>query len=301
MTFSNYQVERTGLGLMLFIALLMAFVPLVRVHDPSGSTVSNALDLSLGISRLQSELRIIAPIKGAVYNGAAGPAQATLATPGPMPVPFSIRTASIVPWFVFGAMAFTFLALLDILFVQKGLALLSLVGGILAACALIHVMVLSSDLLAWTDAMMSIIELSSPNDSALGTRVLMANSFLISPGAGLFVMSICLLLVPLLSITRAFPRLRDVIRSEARIRTSQKIHIRPINSKYPDETCGSLDLSPSGLYLESPSNHYYVGMEVYLTRNVAAGRAANPEEHGHVVRVEKGKNPGCRFAIHVIS
>ena len=62
----------------------------------------------------------------------------------------------------------------------------------------------------------------------------------------------------------------------------------------------SLDLSQSGLYLESPSNHYYVGMEVFLTRNVPAGGPANDDEHGYVVRVEKAKNDGCRFAIHVI-
>ena len=63
----------------------------------------------------------------------------------------------------------------------------------------------------------------------------------------------------------------------------------------------SLDLSASGLYLESPLNHYYVGMEVFLTRNVPAGGPANLDEHGYVVRVEKQAKGGCRFAIHVIS
>jgi hypothetical protein len=301
MTFSNYKVERIGFGLLLCVALLMAFEPLVRMHDPNGARISDAFDLPSGIKQLQSELRIAAPIKSVLYSGPAGsPAQASAATPGAMPVPFSIRTASIVPWFVFAALAFTFLALLDLLFVQKGVALLSVVGGIFAASALVHVQILSSDVQAWTDAMMSIAELSSPSDAALGARVLMANSFLISPGTGLYMITVCLLLVPLLSLTRAIPRLRDVIRSDARIRTSQKIHIRPINSQYPEETCASLDLSRSGLYLESPSNHYYVGMEVYLTRNVPAGGPPNDDEHGHVVRVEKGKNPGCRFAIHII-
>ena len=63
----------------------------------------------------------------------------------------------------------------------------------------------------------------------------------------------------------------------------------------------SLDLSHSGLYLESPSNHYYVGMELYLARNQREGMPANAEEHGYVVRVEKKDKGGCRFAIHVIS
>jgi len=302
MTFSNYAVERLGLGLMLCFSLVMAFTTLVRMHDPNGTRLSDALDLPDAIKQLQSELRIAAPIKSVVYSTpAGGSAQATVAKPGPMPVPFSIQTASIVPWFVFAAMAFAFLAVLDLIFIRKGVALLSVVGGILAASALIHVQILSSDVQAWTNAMMSISELSSPNDSALGAQVLMANSFLVIPGPGLYMMAICLLLVPLLSITRAIPRLRDVIRSDARIRSSQKIHVRPINSQCPAETCMSLDLSHSGLYLESPSNHYYVGMELYLARNQREGMPANAEEHGYVVRVEKKDKGGCRFAIHVIS
>lgn len=302
MTFSSYKVERIGFGLLLVIALLMAFEPLARLHDPNGARVSDAFDLPAGIRQLQTELRIVAPIKASLYSDAGvSPATATPATPRPLPMPFSIRTAEIVPWCVFVALVFSLLALLDLLFVRKWFELLSLLGGFSAAIALLHVLILSSDLLGWTDTLMSINELSSPGDSALGARILMANSFLISPGIGLYVLTACLLFVPFLSITRAIPRVSAVIRSAARVRTSQPIHIRPINSQYPAETCTSLDLSRSGLYLESPSNHYYVGMEVFLTRNVPAGGPANPDEHGYVVRVENGKNSGCRFAIHIIS
>jgi hypothetical protein len=301
MTFASYKAERIGFGLLLVIALLMAIEPLARLHDPNGARVSDAFDLPTGIRQLQSELRIVAPIKSSAYSDAGvNPATATSATPGPLPMPFSIRTAAIVPWCVFAALAFSFLALVDLLFVRKWFELLSLFGGFSAAIALLHVVVLGSDLLAWTDTLMSINELSSPGDSALGARILMANSFLISPGIGLYVLTACLLLVPFLSITRTIPRVAGVIRSARRIRTSQQIHVRPINLQYAAETCMSLDLSQSGLYLESPSNHYYVGMEVFLTRNVPAGAPPNDDEHGYVVRVEKGKNAGCRLAIHVI-
>jgi hypothetical protein len=302
MAFSSYRIERIGFGLMLFIGLMMAFEPLVRLHDPNGPRISDAFDLRAGMSQLQTELRIVAPIKASVYSGPAeSAATATPATPGLLPVPFSIRTAAIVPWCVFAALIFSFLALVDLLFVQKGVAVLSLTGGFLAATALLHVLILDSDLQAWTDALMSINELSSPGDSALGARILMANSFFIIPGIGLYVLTACLLLVPFLSVTRAVPRFSAVLRAAARIRTSQPVQIRPINSQYHAETCMSLDLSQSGLYLESPSSHYYVGMELYLTRNGSAGGTANAEEHGYVVRVEKMGNAGCRFAIHVIS
>jgi len=302
MSVSIYKAERITFGLLLVIALLMAFEPLARLHDPNGSLVSNAFDLPSAIRQMQSELRIVAPIKASLYSDAgASPATATPATPGPLPLPFSIRAASIVPWCVFAALVFSLLALVDFLFVRKWFELLSLIGGFSSAIALLYVLVLSSDLLAWTDALMSINELSSPGDPTLSGRILMANSFMISPGIGLYVLTACMLLAPFLSITHTIPRVRAVIRSAARVRISQPIHIRPFNSDCPAETCTSLDLSRTGLYLESPSNHYYVGMEVYLTRNAPAGGPANLDEHGYVVRVEKMGNAGCRFAIHLIS
>jgi len=299
MAFSNYKVERTAFGLLLCIALLMAFAPLIRFHDPNGARVSDAFYLRLGLAQLQSELRIVSPIKSYVYSGAS--ASTVTATPGPLPMPFSLRAASIVPWCVFGALAFSLLALLDLLFIRRAFGWLSLAGGCLGMVAVLQVLLMGSDVESWTEASMSITELSSPGDSALATWNLIANSFLISPGIGLYVLTTCLLLVPLLSFTRAVPRLSAVIRSDTRVRASQAIHIRPVNSQYPQETCTSLDLSRSGLYLETSSSHYYVGMEVYLTRNVPAGGPANDDEHGYVVRVEKMGNAGCRFAIHIIS
>ena len=300
MTYPSYKVERIGFGLLLFIALLMAFEPLVRLHDPNGVRFSNAFSVPAGIRQLQAELRILAPIKSSLYSGPAnGPTSASTGTPGPLPMPFSIQTASIIPWCIFVAFAFSLLALVDLLLLQKWFALLSLFGGFSGGIALVHVLVLSSDLEAWTDTWMSINELKSPGDSALSEQILMGNSIFVTPGAGLFVLTMCLLLVSVLSITRAVPRIRSVLRAAARIRSSNPIQVRPINAKYPAETCMTLDVSQTGLYVESQSNHYFVGMEVYLTRNAPAGEAANSDEHGYVVRVET-KDSGCRFAIHLI-
>ena len=301
MLFSQNRTERIIYAGLLCIALLMAIEPLVKIHDPNGSRVRDAFDLDKGISQLESELRIVAPIKSGVYSGpAVSTGVAPPAAPGLLPIPFSIRMAPIVPWCVLAALVFGLLALLDLLFLKRWFELLSLFGGFASAIALIHVLILGSDLLAWTETLMSINELSTPSDS-MGERILMANSFLVSPGIGLYVLATFLLLVPFLSITRTIPRVAGVIRRARRIRISQPIHIRPINSQYSAETCMSLDLSQTGLYLESPSDHYYVGMELYLTRNQREGTPANPEEHGYVVRVEKRDKDGCRFAIHVIS
>ena len=61
-----------------------------------------------------------------------------------------------------------------------------------------------------------------------------------------------------------------------------------------------MNLSRNGL-LVSASNRYYVGMEVYVTRDAHLADPANPEEHGSVVRVEKLDGGKCRFAIRIIS
>lgn len=302
MTFSNYKVERIAFGLMLCIALLMAFGPLVRLHAPNGPRVSDAFDLRAGITQLQDELRIVSTVKSSPDSGASvRPGTETPATRGPLVMPFSLRMASIVPWCVFAALTFSLLALLDLLFFQKGVALLSAAGGFLAAIALLHVMLLGSDVQSWTEKLMSIAELSPQADSALGAWILMANSFLISPGFGLYVLTTCLFLVPLLSYSRAVSRLNAVLRHDPRVPISQTIHIRPINSQCPEETCTSLDVSRTGLYLETSSNHYYVGMEVYFTRKDLAGGPASHEEHGYVVRVEKMENGKRRIAIRIIS
>jgi hypothetical protein len=302
MAYSNYKIERIALGLILCIALLMVFEPLVRLHDPNGDRVSDVFDVRPELTQLQSNLRIIAAMKSSPDSAVSVRSVAeTPATAGPLEMPFSLRMASLVPWFVFAALAFSVFALVDLLSFQKAFAMLSLAGGCLGAMALLHVMLMGSDLQTWTEKLMSSASLSSPHDPDLGFRMLVDNSFLMIPGVGLYVLSTCLLLVPILSVTHAVPRLRTILRFDPRVLVSQPVYIRPVNSKYAGETCTSLDRSQKGLHLESSSNHYYVGMEVFLTRNDGAGSPANPEEHGSVVRVEKMENGGCRIGIHIIS
>ncbi len=300
MTSSDSKVERVAFGLILCIALLMFFQPLVRLHGPNGSQVSDAFNVRSELSQLQSNLRVMAtnrsPDSGASLVSAAGaPAAAK-----PLAMPFSLRMASLVHWFVFAALGFCLLALLDHFFFQKAVAIISLLGGCAGAIAVLHVMLMGSDLQSWTEVLMNTALINSPHDSGSGEVIMMANSFLVSPGFGLYVLTTCLLLVPFLSSTRAVPRLKSVVRHERRVSLSQPICIRPVNSRYPEENCTSLDVSKGGLLLESSLNHYYAGMEVYLTRNVRAGDPANPEEHGSVVRVEKMQNGRCRIAIRII-
>lgn len=299
MTFSDYKVERVAFSLILGIALLMFFQPLVRLHGPNGSQVSDVFSVRSGLSQLQSNLRVMATNKYSTDSGASVVSEAGTPTASkPRGIPFSLRKALLAPWFVFVALSFCLLALLDHLFFRKAFAILSLAGGCAGAIAILHLMLMGSDLQSWTEVLMNTALINSPEDPS--GVIMLANSFLVSPGFGLYVLTICMLFVPLLSYTRAVPRLRSVVRHERRVSLVQPICLRPVNSRYAEENCTSLDVSKGGLLLESSSNHYYAGMEVYLTRNVPAGSPASPEEHGSVVRVEKMPKGKCRIAIRII-
>jgi hypothetical protein len=104
-----------------------------------------------------------------------------------------------------------------------------------------------------------------------------------------------------MSYTSAIPRIGLVVRRESRVKSSEPVRIRPANSHYSEENATTLDISRSGLSFESTANHYYVGMEVFVMRNVQPGDPANHEEHASVVRVEKMQNGKCRVAIRIIS
>jgi hypothetical protein len=298
-TSSDRKVERVGLGLILCIALVMFFQPLVKLHGPNGGQLSDAFNVRSDLSQLQSNLHVMATIKYPPHSGASlVSAPGAPAAAKPMAIPFSLRMASLVYWFVFIALGFCLLALIDHFFFQKAVATFSLVGGCAGALAVLQVLLMGSDLQSWTEVLMNAALINSPEDPS--GVIMMANSFLVSPGFGLYVLTACLFLVPFLSFTHGVPRVRSVVRSEPRVRLSQPIWLRPINSRYPEETCTSVNASKGGLLLESSLNHYYVGMEVYLTRNVRAGGPADTEEHGSVVRVEKMQNLGCRVAIRII-
>jgi PilZ domain len=298
---SNHKLERLVFGLILCVGMLMSFEPLVRMHDPNGGQVGDAFDMRARLTQMESNLRIIATVKPSLNTGPSVVSVGeTPAAAGPLAMPLGLRKASLAPWCVFAALAFCFLALVDLLGFQKVFAVFSLAGGCFAAIAVLHVMLMGSEVQFWTQDLMLRESLASTQDPGLGARILMANSFLISPGFGLYALTGCLFLVPVLSSTRAVPRLKAVLRHDPRVRVSQPVHIRPVNSQFPEETCTSLDLSRGGVLLESPSQHYYAGMEVYLTRNHHAGGPANPEEHGTVVRAQKMQNGGSRIAIQII-
>jgi hypothetical protein len=301
MMVSNRKAERITIGLILCVALLTFFSSLVSLRVPVGDQLGDVYDVRAGLTLLRSSMGMFTTLGFSEDRGVSTRTVAeTLRTPEPLDVPYSVRMASVPPWLIFAALACAGLALLDLLLVEKGTALISLVGGCFGGLAIVQLAAMSSDLRSWTERVMNSGALGSPNNPAMSTRVLMLNTFHVNPGAGLYLLTGCLFLVPVLSYSRAIPKVRSVVRHERRINVSQPIRVRPLNPHCSEEVCNSLDVSRNGLYLESASSDYYVGMEVYVTRDAQPGTTANPEEHGSVVRVEKQNGGKCRFAIRII-
>lgn len=298
----NYKLERIAILLILCVALLSFLSPIISLRVPAGDQLGHIYDVSAGLNLLRSNLGVFTTLGSFEERTAsASSATETVTIPKPLELPFSLRIVLLPIWLVLAALACAALALLDLLSFRKAVAAISLVGGCLSALALLHLMVMNSDLRSWTAELINSGSLGSPDNPALGTRMLMLNTFHVSPGPGLHSLTVCLFLVPFLYYTRAIPRVRSIVRHAPRTSDSQPIRIRPVNSHYPEEICTSVNLSRSGLYVESASNHYYVGMEVYVTRNVHPGNQTSHEEHGSVVRVERPEGGKCRFAIRIIS
>src|SRR5579863_1811968 len=107
----TYKVERIGFSLLLLIALLTAFQPLVRVHGPNGDQVNNAFDVQGGVAQLQANLGIIGAGSPSSESSASGNSVSSApATTGVLAMPFVLRVGWLVPWFVLTAYAFSILA-----------------------------------------------------------------------------------------------------------------------------------------------------------------------------------------------
>src|SRR6201987_3074407 len=101
-------------------------------------------------------------------------------------------------------------------------------------------MLMGSDIRSWTEILMNTALINSAEDPS--GLIMMASSFLVRPGFGLYVLTTCLFLVPFLSFTHAVPRVRSVVRRERRVSLALPVRLRPLNSRYPQDNCTSLDV-----------------------------------------------------------
>lgn len=301
MAASNSKLERIGIGLIFCLALLMFFAPLVSVREPiAGDHSCNGYNLGNRLSVLRANLDKV--ISSANEDGATTvvPAAERSAVQ-PAAAPFSLQIAWLIPWLILAASACAVLALLVLFFSQNATRIFGLAGGAFGVLAIFHISTMGADLRSWTLALGNSGALGSSNNPLLATRILMVDSFQVNPQAGLFALSFCMFLATFLSYTGAIPRVTHVLRRHRRVNLSEPIRVRPVNPAYPEDNCVTVDVSADGLYFESAADHYYVGMEVFFTRNAGQGSPSLSEEHGSVVRVRTLQNGKHGVAVQILS
>jgi PilZ domain len=81
---------------------------------------------------------------------------------------------------------------------------------------------------------------------------------------------------------------------------SEPVLVRPCDSRYPEEICTSVNVSRTGLFLVTSTEHYFVGMNVIVTLNFGPDDPMHREQIGDVVRVEKLEDGKWGVAIRIL-
>jgi hypothetical protein len=297
-------MERIGIGLILTLAVLMFFAPLVDTRGALvGEESAQGYNIQAKLSKLQSDLEGFSSsgVYGADARASNGTGAVKPAALERLDLPFSLRNPWLPSVFIFAAMACAGLGLLGLLLFQKATPILSLAGACFGVCAIVSVITLNSDLRSWIETLVNSGSFGPATNLSMSIRGLMARAFELYPGAGLYSLTACLFLATFLSYSGAIPRVSRVVRREERANISQSMRIRPANMQLPEEAITTVDVSRGGLLFESATAHYYDGMEVYVTHDAASGDRATPEERGSVVRVQKLADERYRVAVRIIS
>jgi hypothetical protein len=88
-------------------------------------------------------------------------------------------------------------------------------------------------------------------------------------------------------------------RRAPRVKLTQPIRVRPLDSRYSEEVCNTENVSKIGLYFKTSLGHYYEGMNVCVARNFQAGDPIHREETAKVARVERLSDGRWGVAIRV--
>jgi hypothetical protein len=89
-------------------------------------------------------------------------------------------------------------------------------------------------------------------------------------------------------------------RHEPRENISESVLICPCDPEYAEEVCTTLNVSRTGLYFATTTDHYYPGMNVIVTFD---SRSANPMPQqyiGDVIRLERLEDSKWGVAIRIL-
>jgi hypothetical protein len=89
-------------------------------------------------------------------------------------------------------------------------------------------------------------------------------------------------------------------RQSPRENLSEPVRIRPCDPRSPEEVCPTLNVSRNGLYFMTATQHYVLGMNVFVTLNYRADDETHREQIGDVVRSQKLGSGNWGVAIRIL-
>ncbi len=89
-------------------------------------------------------------------------------------------------------------------------------------------------------------------------------------------------------------------RTSPREMLSEPVLVRPCDTLYPEEICTTANVSRSGVYFVTPTQHYFVGMNVIVTLNFGPDDPIHREQIGDVVRVDELDEDTRGVAIRIL-
>jgi len=89
-------------------------------------------------------------------------------------------------------------------------------------------------------------------------------------------------------------------RQTPREHLSEPVCVRPCDPSYPPEVCSTVNVSRSGLYFVTNTNHYFIGMNVVVMLNFGLDDTRHREQIGDVVRLEKLAENKWGVAIRIL-
>jgi len=81
---------------------------------------------------------------------------------------------------------------------------------------------------------------------------------------------------------------------------SEPVLVRPCDSLFPEEICTTANVSRSGLYFITSTQHYFVGMNVVIALNFGPDDPIHREQIGDVVRIDELDEDRWGVAIRIL-
>jgi hypothetical protein len=202
------KLERAIIAVLLGVALLMFFFPILIIHVPiAGDQSVTGYDVFAKAKQFQQNIDAGThqDPNPKPANLPSRPVMNQKAQPEISDVPASLKNAWTMPLLIFATFTCAALALLSVFTFKDATSALGIVGGLCGVLAIVNVIVIGSDFKTWLAQSMKVAEQDSP---FAGIGALMFNSFNLTVGIGLYALTFCLFLTAFFVHTRVLSRVR---------------------------------------------------------------------------------------------